>query len=336
MKEKKMHKNYVLAAAAAAFAGQSMLASPATADSLPINYDDFSFVEEPLAVDTGVGTLSLAALVDQAVTHEFNGNETTTYDTVAKAQVDFETELPNSSTLALQYVSTFSRLADDEITETYAISLADSWGTIALGEVAGLVKERTRRARGVGNASLANDDFFGGPEAESAFYGMRVNSFQGLFAVDRDGQGGIGLSFEQPVSQGSVFGAVRLQKGDTNDGGTTSGGRGDTYGGMVIGGYSYGSFSIDGQVGYERIDLRGGGGDKNNAFASIGARYKYGVYSVSLDLGGGTTDGDTRHAAALGFRADVFRGASFNFGLNHSNAFGSRSTKAKVSLRYQF
>ncbi|MEL0107988.1 MAG: hypothetical protein VW802_13710 [Rhodospirillaceae bacterium] len=335
MKNKKMNKNYLSAGVAAVLGGAMMFASPVAADSLPINYDDLSFVEEPLALDVGVGTLSFSALADQAVTHEFNGNETTTYDTVAKAQFNFETELPNSMTLAMQYVGTFTRLADDEITETYALSIADSWGTIAVGEVAGLVKERTRRGRGVGNASLANDDFLGGLEAESAFYGVRVNSFQASLAVDRDGQGAIGLSFEQPVSQGSVFTAVRLQKGDTNDG-TTSGGKGDSYGGVIVGGYSYGSFSIDGQIGYERIDLEASGNDNNNTFASVGAKYKYGVYSVSLDLGGGVTDGDTRHAASLGFRADMFRGASFNAGLNHSNAFGSRSTKVKGSIRYEF
>ncbi len=83
----------------------------ADGQSVPINYDNISFFEEPLAIEIGPATLSTNALIDQAVRYNSTTDDDT-YNTRLSADITLEAELPTSAQIALNYVANYDRLAD--------------------------------------------------------------------------------------------------------------------------------------------------------------------------------------------------------------------------------
>ena len=300
---------------------------------VPINYDSLSFAEEPLAVELGPATLSANILLDQAAQYNTSSEEDT-YNTRAIGDLSLQLQLPNSWLVTANYVANYNRLADDEYTDNMALSISDEWGTLAGGNVTGSVREKTRRKRGVGNAALANDDFLGTLDETGGFYAVRYNSYEASVTADMEGRAEAGLSFARPIGKSSYFLSARARRGNTSENGNL-GQDADTYGTAIVAEYAFASFLIDTQIGYENVDFANSDNKNDHIFGSLGTQYKTGAYSFSIEGGTGRYDGDDRHAASAGARADIARGASLNLGVNYVHADNDDDTTSLVSIRYE-
>lgn len=310
------------------------LLTQAYAQSVPINYDALSFFEEPLAIELGPTTLSARLLADQAAQYDWS-LEDESYNSRVIGDLRLGGQLANGWRVNVNYVGNYNRLAADEYTDNAALAIADAWGTVAAGDVTGAVREVTRRARGAGNANLANDDFLGGLDESGGFYSVRFNSYQLAMTADQSGRAEIGLAFERPIGKRNYFLSARARRGDTSE---RPGMQppAETWGAAVVGEYSFASFQIDGQLGFETVDFENADRVDDHVFGSVGFQYKYGAYSFSAEGGLGEYDGDDRHALALGSRIDVARGLSLNLGVNHKSVAGQDQTLAIGSARYEF
>lgn len=315
--------------------------SPAKAHAdgqgVPINYDNLSYFEEPLAFEIGPATLSTNILLDQAIAYNYKDDKDT-YNSRANADFVLETELPNSWQLGAQYFARYDRLADndenDEYTDNMAVFLSDELGTVAVGNVTGSVREKTRRKRGFGHADLANDDFLGALDETGAYYSVRFNSYVASVTADQEGRAELGLSFERPIGKGNYFISSRLRKGHTEDNPNVAD-VGETYGGALVGQYTYASFLIDAQLGYEIVDGESFVGENEHIFGSIGTQGKYGAYRFSAEGSLGEYNGVDMRALSLGSIIDIARGTSLNFGVNYEFEDDNDTTTSIASIRYE-
>ena len=302
--------------------------------SVPINYDALSFAEEPLAVDVEGVTISGNVLLDQSASYKHQPAEDEA-NSRAIGQVTVETQLPNSWRLGLQYVSNYNLKRDESYQDDLAVFVADEWGTLAAGNVTGSVRELTRRARGVGNACLANDNFRGSLDQWGALYSVRYNSYIASIAADAEGRGELGLRFERPIGQGSYFLSGRARIGSVEE--TNAAQTGDTYGAAIAAAYTYASTRIDGQLLYEQVeDFSVTGEDEDHLAGSLGLFYQYGAALFSLEGALGEFAGNDLQSAAFGSRFDLARGASLNLGVNYSNPNEQTLVETIGSLRYEF
>ena len=313
-----------------------LFSTPSWADgqSAPINYDSLSFVEEPLAVEIGPATVSAKLLFDQSAQYDTTSDDDT-YNTRINGDFSIQTQLPNSWRIKANYVSNYNRLADDEYTDNAALSISDEWGTLAGGNVTGSVYEKTRRQRGVGNAALSNDNFIGSLDQTGGFYSVRYNSYELSMTADKEGRAEAGVSFERPIGQSNYFTSARIRKGNASENSSINQDA-DSLGGAIVGEYSYGSFLLDGQIGYEHIDHENINNEDDHIFGSFGTQYKSGAYSFSIEGGLGRYNDDARRAASLGSRLDIARGTSLNFGINYTFSNDHDNTSALGSIRYEF
>ena len=318
----------------------------ATAQSVPLNYENLSSMEEPLAVEVGDVTVILNGLVDArlSVDHE-DGNDTDT-GSIANFQASARTQLPNRWRVDLSY---FGQHASDPTTlfgtgdgytDNAALSVGGYWGRVSGGNASGIVRELTRRLRGAGNAALGFDDFLGELEDLSAGYTGRFGPWIVGAVVDEDGNLDLGAAFQRPAGTRDWRLALRAAEGTF---GSRSGQRFDTKGLGLVGEVIYGSTTLDAGVGYER--LSSSGPDPDRRYVSVGMRTKAGVLSLSLEGHVGRIEGKDEASVALGGQYDIARGLSANLGLNHAKARVSfdgvslldiEETKTVLSLRYSF
>ena len=320
--------------------------SSATAQSVSLNYENLSSMEEPLAVEAGDVTVTLTGLVDARLSadHE-DGNDTDT-GTIANFQVSARTQLPNRWQVDLSYFGqhasdpTTAFGGGDGYTDNAALSVGSYWGTVSGGNVSGVVREMTRRLRGAGNAALVFDDFLGSREDLGGGYTGRFGPWVMGLAVDEDGGLDLGASFQRPAGARDWRLALRAAEGTFDSSG---GQRFDTKGLGLVGEVIYGSTTLDAGAGYER--LSSSGPDLDRRYASVGMRTKAGVLSLSLEGHVGRIEGKDEASVALGGQYDIARGLSANLGLNHAKAQVSfegvplldiEETKTVLSLRYSF
>ena len=328
----------------------------ADGQSVPINYDNLSYFEEPLAVAVGPATVSANLLLDQSVQYD-SKSEDDVYNTRVNGQVKVETQLPNTWQVGATYVANYDRLADndenDEYLDDFAVFVSDEWGMLAGGNVTESVREKTRRKRGFGNADLANDDFLGSLDEAGAYYEVRYNTYVVSLAADQEGRAEAGVTFHQPIGKSNYFASARLRKGDTTEAAGSSNdptalaitdttdalnapvAAGETYGGAIVAQYTYASFLTDVQIGYETIDRDNSGDNNDHVFGSMGMQYKYGSYRFSAEGSIGRYDGQNRRAFALGSRIDIARGTSLNLGVNYEYANDDDKTTGIASVRYE-
>ena len=86
---------------------------PASAQSVPLNYESLSSMEEPIAVEFGDVTFSLTGLVDARWSVEAEGNDNTDTSLIGNFQVNALTQLPNRWLVDLSY---FGQHASDPTT----------------------------------------------------------------------------------------------------------------------------------------------------------------------------------------------------------------------------
>ena len=321
-------------------------ASAAAAQDVSLNYERLSSVEEPVATEIGGVTFVLKGLVDAALVHDAEDGDTEAGLT-GNFQMGALTQLSNRWRVGLtyfgQYVTdeTLSPPPGDRYTDRAALSVGSMWGTVAGGNVSGIVREDTRRRRGAGNAALAFDDALGGLAEWGGGYTGRFGPWVVGAAVDEDADFEIGATFRRPMDNTDYRLTLRIGRGvhAAADGSRSF----DSTAIGAVGEVIYGSLSFDVGLGYER--LASSGPDTERWYLSSGIRGKTGVFGWSVEAHYGRIEGEHEVSAALGVQYDVARGLSANLGLNHAKArvdvgdtrlVDTSDTKAALSLRYSF
>lgn len=313
------------------------------AQDVSLNYDTLSSLEEPLAFELGDVTVELTGVIDVPVTFDISSTpdgDDLDIGFTSNFQVTAETQLSNRWTLGVAYFGQYDENSND-YTDNVAAYVGTSWGTLIGGNVDGLVREQTRRQRGVGNASLAFDSFYGGLDDWGGGYVGRFGPMQISGAVDDGGNFEIGTTFQRPIGLNDYRLSARFADGTfTSQDGTTTF---DTRGGELVGELTYGSSIFDLSLGYER--LTSAAVDADRWFISAGARTKINSWSLSAEAHYGEVDGQSEKSAAVGVGYDIARGLSLNLGLNYEDAdiniggVNLKSTdefKGIFSLRYSF
>lgn len=316
------------------------------AQGISLNYDSLASLEEPLATEIGDVTFVLTGLLDGPVTIDFDsdGDGTDIFaDFRGNFQISAETQLSNRWTVGAAYFGQYdTTVPGGDYTDNVAGFVAGAWGTIVGGNVDGLIREETRRLRGVGNAALAYDAPFGALSDWGGGYLVRLGPSRVGFVVDDDGNFDIGAMFSRPIGNKDYRFTARFTDSAVfaADGMTEF----DSKAGSVVGEFIYGSSLFDLGVGYER--LAAGGMDANRWYLSAGARHKTGALTFGVEGHIGRLAGESETSAALGASYDVARGLSFNLGLNYRKAedieiggitfVDEEETQAIFSLRYSF
>ena len=321
--------------------------NPVSAQTVSLNYDRLSSLEEPLATEVGDVTLLLTGLVDTPVSFGLENDGNTDEGFIGNFQFSAATQLPNRWRVNLAY---FGQYADDpELTvdmndhfmDNVALSVGGAWGTVLGGNLSGVVREQTRRLRGAGNAFLAFDDVFGKLEDWGGGYLGRFGPWVLSSVVDEEANFDLGAMFQRPLGNRDYRFTARYSEGvyTSADGSSQF----NTRAVGVVGELVYGSALFDIGAGYEHFSAQGP--DIEQWYISSGVRTKLGVLTWSLEGHYGQIENADKKAVALGFQYDVARGLSANFGLNHENAranighisfIDTKDTKAVFSLRYSF
>ena len=87
--------------------------------------------------------------------------------------------------------------SDDAYEGNAAASLGSIWGTALVGDVSGVVREQTRRLRGVGNGLLAFDKFLGERMDHAGAYVGRFGPWAASIVVDEKADVDVGAMFQR-------------------------------------------------------------------------------------------------------------------------------------------
>lgn len=310
--------------------------------AVDLNYDSLSSLEEPLAFEVGDTTISLTGLIDSALVYADEAeNDSFVF---GNFQIDAETQLANSWTLGATYFGSYSSDDfdfDDSYEDNVAVYLGGIWGTAAVGNVTGLVREQTRRARGIGNGFLAFDDHLGQLDDYGVSYGGRFGPNQFMIATDDDGGYEIGGTHQRPIGNKDYRFSLRYRDSQfTPDNEITAF---DSRAVGFVSELTFGSTVLDFGLGFEQLSSNLV--DADRTYASFGASRKIGAWSASAEAHFGDIEGQNERSYALGLRYDIARGLSLNLGVNHSDAIVDLSgirllddsdTVGTASLRYSF
>lgn len=300
----------------------AMAPSKALAQDVNLNYDNLSSFEEPLAMELGDVTVSLTGLADANIAADFDNlinDDEVTAGFVTNAQIAAETQLANRWTIGAAYFGQYSESTPgvtDDYTDNVAGFIGTSFGTVLGGNVNGQVRELTRRQRGVGNAFLAFDDFYGQLENWGGAYVGRFGPSIIGAVVDENGDFEVGAQFQRPLGERDVRFAARYRSAryTAPDGITqfASDGAG------VVAEFVYGSSLYDLGAGYERLD--GVLGDAERWFVSAGGQSQFGPLQLSAEGHYGQLGGADEISGAVGVSYALARGLSINLGGNYANA----------------
>ena len=306
-----------------------------------LNYESLSSLEEPIAFEIGDTTFSLNGLFDG--TSAFGDDPEEDPYLLGNFQLSAETQLPNSWTLGASYFGSYSgsELEQDNYQDNAAVFLGGVWGTLAIGNVTGLVREQTRRRRGVGNAVLDFDDQLGTLGDLGVAFHNRLGPAQFIATADEDGGFEIGSIFQRPIGNKDYRFSIRYRDSEFLADDDVS-----VFDSKSIGFVSeltYGSTVLDFGFGYEQLDADQLSADR--IYASIGASRKWGAWSSSLEAHFGQVEGQDESSLALGVRYDIARGLSLNLGVNYRDALvelnefrllDQSGLSGVLSMRYSF
>ncbi len=323
--------------------GASALSAGSAHAQISLNYDSLSSFEEPLAFAIGEATVRVGGVVDVPVQltvddRVFDGDVDVSL--VTNLDINIEMQLANRWNVGVSYFGQYHENTQD-YEDNVAAFVRTSWGSLIGGNVDGLVREATRRRRGVGNAALAFDDFYGRINRWGGGYSGRFGPTTLSGIVDGDGHFELGAQFQRPIGRkdyrlAARFGRARYLAADNVTDFST-------IGAGVVGEFVYGSSLFDIGFGYE--NLQSGALDVDRWYVSGGTQTKVGVLSLSAAGHYGELDGTSESSASLGVRYDIARGLSTNLGVNARKAQIARDgisvidedeTSATASVRYSF
>ncbi|MEZ5743934.1 MAG: hypothetical protein R3D89_09470 [Sphingomonadaceae bacterium] len=325
-------------------------AAPAFAQSVDLNYDRLSSLEEPIAVDLGQVTVELTGVMDVPIEFDLDGDpmvDNVDPGFIGNFQISAQTQLPNRWRLGAayfgQYATDASQLYDnrDDYHDNVAGFIGTSFGTVLGGNVNGQVREVTRRRRGVGNGFLSFDDFYGKLDNWGGAYVGRYGPTVVSAAVDENGDFELGGFFQRPLGQRDYRFALRFANARlTSHDGTT---QFDTKGAMAVGEIVYGSTVFDIGAGYEKLESDTV--DVDRWFLSTGMQTQIGPWRLSGEAHYGKAAGDKERSVGLGASYDFARGLSVNAGVNYEKArieagpvkiVQADAVRGLISLRFSF
>ncbi len=334
-----------------ALLGLLMTAGVALADNssdqrISLNSERLSSLEEPIAAQAGDFTLVLSGVLDSAVLHD-NDSNSTGEGITGNFQIDMLTQLSNRWRVGVSYFGQYTdenppnAASDSDYIDNSTLSVGGSWGTVLLGNVAAVVREQTRRQRGVGNANLAFDNFLGDFDEQGASYVGRFGPWVMSSMIDDEDGYDLGATLQRPLGVRDYRLTVRTAKGDYRapDGKLEF----ETKGVGLAGEYIFGSTTVDAALARERFYHTDQSIDRR--YASFGIQHKRGALSLSLESHIGEFAGHRERASALGMQYDLSRGLSANFGLNYAKAtvmlntdslVNTDETSSVASIRYSF
>lgn len=315
---------YTLIAGSVA-ASAALIPTVAHAQEVNLNYDALSSLEEPLATDIGGVTVELTGLVDIPLAIDIDsadGTDDTNIGLVGNFQISAETQLDNRWTLGVAYFGQYATDPNsvfdgvDGYSDNVAGFVGTSFGTFIGGNTSGQVREQTRRNRGIGNASLAFDNFYGGLDEWGGAYVGRFGPSIFSAAVDENGDFEVGATFQRPIDKNDIRLSARVAKGRFTSSDLTA--KFDTKGISAVGEIVYGSTRFDFGVGYERLESSTV--DVDRWFLSTGAQTQINNLTLSAEAHYGQVDGQSEKSASLGASFAIGRGLSLNAGLNYQEA----------------
>ena len=281
-----------------------------SASAVDLNYESLSFLEEPLATEIGDVTLELQGIVDTPYTYNTDLDDGE-WSLNSLVQLKAETQLDNSVTLGAVYFGEYDTAEESDYEDKFAVFAQSYWGAISVGDVTGMVREETRRLRGVGNSVLAFDDFIGRLDEQGITYTGRFGPSRFAATVDELGQYSIGWSFQRPLGNKDYRFSLRYQDSEYLSSVDT------VYLSQALTGMAeltYGSSTFDLAISAENLesDLH----SLDRWFVSAGARRKFEAFTFSAEAHVGEFEGARENALALGLRYDIARGLSVNLGIN--------------------
>ncbi len=289
-----------------------LVPTSAQAQEVNLNYDALSSLEEPLATDIGGVTVELTGLVDIPLAIDIesdDGTDDTNIGFVGNFQISAETQLDNRWTLGVAYFGQYATDANsvfdgvDDYSDIVAGFVGTSFGTFIGGNTSGQVREQTRRKRGVGNASLAFDNFYGGLDEWGGAYVGRFGPSILSTAVDENGDFELGATFQRPIDKNDIRLTARIADGRFTSSDLTT--EFDTKGIGLVGGYERLESSV--------VDV-------DRWFLSAGAQTQINNLTLSAEGHYGQVDGQSEKSASLGASYALGRGLSLNAGLNYKEA----------------
>ncbi|MGB5485360.1 hypothetical protein [Parasphingorhabdus sp.] len=302
-----------------------LIPNAAQAQEVTLNYDALSSLEEPLATDIGGVTVALTGLVDIPFALDIksaDGADDSSIGFVGNFQISAETQLDNRWTLGVAYFGQYATDANsvfdgvDDYSDNVAGFVGTSFGTFIGGNTSGQVREQTRRSRGVGNATLAFDNFYGGLDEWGGAYVGRFGPSILSAAVDENGDFELGATFQRPIDKNDIRLTARIADGRYTSSDLTT--RFDTKGVGLVGEIVYGSTLFDLGGGYERMESSVV--DADRWFLSAGARTQINNFTLSAEGHYGQVDGQSEKSASLGAAYALGRGLSLNAGVNYQEA----------------
>lgn len=323
-----------MAATLFAFAATPQTAQAQGQSGTLLSYDNLSFFEEGLAQDVGGATLRFRFLLDQAYIDN-PPKLANRWKTTLQFSTALETELSNGWQVGVAYTGIFDTDDDGNDDHLYALFVNAPWGTLSAGRVTGLLENTVARKNRVGNATLTAGRGLGGLEREGIHYFQSINAYQVHFALDENADAQAALFFEAPIGVGAHTFGVRGGTG-TLEARTPRLGTGDIEELAGFYGYTLGSLSVGFEYGVQDVSIDGTIGSSVQRYASVGANYKVGRTSYSVETGRSDFLGTASTSAGLGLRYDIARGFSANLGVNYSNSGILDTWRIPVSIRYEF
>ncbi|MEM9878080.1 MAG: hypothetical protein AAF862_02245 [Pseudomonadota bacterium] len=333
----------------------SLVISSAAAQSVSINYDRLSSLEEPLAAALGKVTVTATGVLDAPLGIDLmSGSEQdVNAGFLGNIELAASTQLRNRWNVQVRYFAQYDSdpgasilglgggAAPDEYSDNVVGVISGAWGSVIGGNTANLVREQTRRLRGAGNGALAFDQTYGQLSDWGGAYVGQFGPARLSAGVDEDGNFDIGASWSRPLGNKDYRFTLRYTNADyvSGDGLAAF----DTSSILALGEFTYGSGVYDVGVGYE--DLSSAATDLERWYISSGARYKIGALTASLEGHYGRVGDEPEVSAALGVQYDIARGLSLNVGINHADAqliqnsvtvIDRKATEALFSLRYSY
>ena len=234
-----------------------VISNSVVAQGVSLNYDRLSSMEAPLAAELGDVTVRLTGLLDTPVSFALDHNGSDDEGFIGNFQVSAATQLPNRWRVNLAYFGQYA--TDPEMTvdmgdhylDNVALSIGGAWGTALGGNLAGIVREQTRRLRGAGNAFLAFDDAFGGLENWGGGYLGRFGPVVMSAVVDEQTNFDLGAMFQRPLGVQDYRFTARYTQGTYTPEHSTH--QYDTRGVGLVGELVYGSILLDIGAGYEHF-----------------------------------------------------------------------------------
>ncbi len=327
------------------------LAAPVAAQDVAISSERLANLEEPLATEVGDITIEFTGLIDARVDYDFEegvnnlveGDDGINPGIIGNFEFNASTQLGNRWNVGVAYFGQYERdeLSGGDYTDRVAGFVQSSYGTVLGGEVMDIVREETRRVRGIGNANLAFDDALGATRGWGGGYVGQFGPSRFSAVVDEHGQYDLGFVYQRPSGNAGYRYGVRFTDASfvAADGLTEF----ETNALMGTIEYLYSRSVYNVGAGAELMEA--GPVNAERWFASAGWQRQWGAVTTSVEGHYGQIEGQPEKSAAFGLDYGFARGLSLNLGVNHRDGqvvvdgitiLDENETTATGSLRFGF